>query len=142
MSFLFTWLFRGLVWLLSFFFHGGIVFLKWCTTSTIGTFLTFGVSLFVVLFSAVDWLERMIMRFMPVPADDFELDLSYVFGDLIDNYLLTRLGDDPISMVVRDLLYILNFGSFFESFLSYVVPFLLTIWVYKTVKSWLPTLGS
>lgn len=142
MGVLFAWLLRGLVYLLSFLFRGLITSVSWLGTSTIGSFLTFGVSLFVILHSAVNWIKQMVMKFLPTPATSFELDLAYTFSDLFDSYFLTLLGDDPFSMVVRDLLYVFNFGSLIDGIISIFLPFLLTVWSYKTVKSWLPTLSS
>ncbi len=142
MHLLFAWLFRGLIYLLCFFFRGIVTFFSFMTTSTIGSIITFGISFFFIVNALVDWVNDMVMSFLPTPAKDYDLSLAKTFSDLLDHYLFTLLDNSPWSMVVRDVLYIVNFGALIEGILEIFFPFLLSIWFYKTVKSWLPTLSS
>lgn len=142
MGAIFAWLFRGLLYLLSFLLSGLIKSVSWMGTNAVGSVVTFGIAMFFIIRAVVDWLKKMVMNFLPTPAQTFELDLSASFSDLFDGYFLAFLGDDPFSMVVRDLLYIFNFGSLIDGIVSIFIPFLLTVWSYKTVKSWLPTLAD
>lgn len=143
MAAVFLWLFRGLLYLLSFFFGGFIKFFMWSATSSIGFFITFGSSLFIVFLVCVNSLENIILKFFPIiPTDDYNFSFGASFADLLDYGILSLLGNDPFSSVLMDVLYIVSLGGLVNAFINYCLPFLLTCWSYKFIKSWLPTLGA
>lgn len=63
-------------------------------------------------------------------------------SDVIDAAILSNLGDDVISCCIKDLLYCLNFGAFFTALLSVFMPVLIAVFVYRLVKSWIPTVSG
>lgn len=143
MAAVFLWLFRGLLYLLSFFFSGIVKFFMWSATSSVGFFITFGSSLFIVFLVCINSLEDIILKFFPIiPTDDYSFSFGASFADLLDYGIITLLGNDPFSAVLRDVLYIVSLGGLVNSFINFCLPFLLTCWSYKFIKSWLPTLGA
>lgn len=137
------WLFRALLYLFSFFFRGMIQFLMWAATSSVGFFITFGSSLFIIFLVFINSLEDIILKFFPIiPTDDYSFSFGASFADLLDYGILSLLGDDPFSAVLMDVLYIVSLGGLVNSFINFCLPFLLTCWSYKFIKSWLPTLGA
>lgn len=70
---------------------------------------------------------------------------EYSYSDIFDSldYLLqSGLGDDFLSMILKDCIYVLNLSDLVESVLVIVVPLLLSCIVYKVVKSWIPTVSG
>lgn len=72
---------------------------------------------------------------------DSEYDFTSVF-DAIDYFIQSFLGDDFLSMILKDIVYIFNFSSFVEKVLTVIVPLLLSCVIYKVVKSWIPTVSG
>lgn len=138
------WLFRGLLYLLSFFFRGVISLFKFAGTSKLGMFLTFGLSLFTIFRTGFSFVERIVLRFFPnLPTDGYSFDLAGSFGDLLDASILSLIPSvSPFSVTAKNILYMVNLGELVNCFILNCLPTLLTIWAYKTIKSWLPTLSD
>lgn len=139
-----AWLFRGLTYLLSWLFRGGISLIQWAGTSKLGMFLTFGVSLFSVFKYGFEFIERLILNFIPgLPTDGYNFDLSSSFGDMLDASILSLIpNSSPFVATLKNVLYIVSLGELVNCFINNCLSFLLTIWLYKTIKSWLPTLAD
>lgn len=143
MHVLLAWLFRGLIYLFGYFFRGFLHFLHWTTTSTIGGMLMLGGAFFVIFTVFVNFFEDLIFKFFPIlPTDDYRFVFGSEMADIIDHGFMNLLGDDPFSAVFQNVLYIVSIGSVINSFIDFCLPFLLTCWTYKFIKSWLPTLSD
>lgn len=105
----------------------------------------FVLSIFVPLMSLFDKVCDTISSWLNDTLDAVFADSSYDFSsvfDAIDFFIQSFLGDDFLSMILKDVIYFFNFAALVEKCLTVVVPLLLSCVIYKVVKSWIPTVSG
>lgn len=101
----------------------------------------FGVvcSLWTALVDTVSgWINKLVD---PVSISS-DLNFGSSLSDTVDKVIISNLGNDALSTVCKDLIYGFNIGAFFTALIGIFIPVVLSIFIYRLVKSWIPTVSG
>lgn len=139
---MFTWLvdkiigffsicFQGLSWVFSFIFNHA-----WALFVSIWTLI------FSVFNSVIDTIKGWIFSIVPPLENLGDLEFGSSLGDVIDNAILANLGSDFLSNLGKDVFYMFSIGDFFVALSTIFIPTLLSVFLYRLVKSFIPTIAG
>lgn len=141
--FVFLWLGRLIISGLGLFFRGSISSLFWFFSSSLGGAIALSTSVFGAIIGLIAVIKSWIMSLVPLPIkEEASYSFGNSFGDYFDSQIVDKLGDDLMSSVFKDVLYIVQIGELINLIVTIFIPFLISIFLYKLIKSWIPTLSS
>ena len=104
-------------------------------------FLTLFSILFSIISSIISTVKGWLLEL--VTPIESEYDFGSEISDVIDNAIMQWLpADSFVGSLSRDCLYVINLGSLISSILSIVFPVLLSVFTYRVIKSWIPTVSG
>lgn len=106
---------------------------------------SFVIALFFPLIGLFNSLTDLITFLLNDVLENIWSGSSYQFStcwDAIDAILQSFLGDSFLAMILKDVIYVFNFGAFIENCFEIVIPLLINCLVYKVIKSWIPTVSG
>lgn len=116
-------------------------FFVWIFDHTWAFILAIFLPLMELFNSIIDTVNKWISGTLDSVFGDESYSFSTIF-EAIDGLVMSAFGDDFLSMICKDVIYVFNFSSFIEGCVTLVVPLLLSCIIYKVVKSWIPTLSG
>lgn len=139
---MFEWIVTKLINFFSVMLHGISWLFAFISNHTWALFVTIWATICGIFTSIINTIERWVDAIVTPVDVSGGLLFGNCLSDVIDAAILKNLGEDVISCCVKDLLYCLNFGSFFTSMVSIFLPVVISVFVYRLVKSWIPTVSG
>ena len=139
---MFTWLVDKIISLFSL----GVQFLSWILSFLFNHLWALFVGIWTIIFSVfnaiLDTLKGWLFSIVPPLENLGDLNFGGALSDFIDRAILANFGDDFVSSVGKDIFYCFSLGDFFVALSSIFIPTVIAVFVYRLVKSYIPTISG